>query len=510
MASDAVGQERISRVVGYKIKKGNFQTSGPNLPQRVLMFVEANDANQATLTTAGFPKKEVTTLRQVGDTYGYGSPAYQGARILLPIYGDGLGGIPLVVIPVAAAVGAVAKVLTITITGNATSGGTHFIKICGRTAIDGSTFAVNISSGDTPTIIAQKYADAINAVLGAIVIATNALGVVTLTAKWKGLTSNAITATVDTGDSTLGVTYAYAAPTAGAGTPDLAASLAKVGEEWYTFVLNSFGTVSSIMDSLEQFNGIPLDQNPTGRYAATTWKPFVAVTGTTADDPSSISDARPANDTIAFAPAPLSLNLPVEIAASYILLAAVRAQNTPHLDIGGLSLPDITIPSDSNIGSMAIYTNRDAIAKKGCSTVSLASGAYQVQDFITTYHPAGENPPQYRYVRNLQLDFNVRFSYLVKEAEIVVDKAIVGDLDTVAVSGFVSPKQWKQGVRALIKDLISRALVTDADFSNSSIVVNISTSNPDRFETFFRYKRTGVARISSTTAEAGFNFGTIN
>jgi hypothetical protein len=43
-----------------------------------------------------------------------------------------------------------------------------------------------------------------------------------------------------------------------------------------------------------------------------------------------------------------------------------------------------------------------------------------------------------------------------------------------------------------------------------SIEVAISTTNPDRLETFFRYKRSGVARISSTVAEAGFNFGTLN
>ena len=42
-----------------------------------------------------------------------------------------------------------------------------------------------------------------------------------------------------------------------------------------------------------------------------------------------------------------------------------------------------------------------------------------------------------------------------------------------------------------------------------SITVGLSTLNPDRLETFFKYKRTGVARISSTTAQAGFNFGTI-
>ena len=40
-----------------------------------------------------------------------------------------------------------------------------------------------------------------------------------------------------------------------------------------------------------------------------------------------------------------------------------------------------------------------------------------------------------------------------------------------------------------------------------SLLVELSSSNPDRLETSFRYKRTGFLRISSTTMEAGFNFG---
>lgn len=508
MASDAVGQERISRVVGYKIKKGNFQESSPNLPQRILIFGEANDANQAALTTAGFPKLQITTLKQAGDTYGYGSPIYQAARILLPVSGDGVGGIPVVVIPQAAAGGAAAKVMTITVTNNASGGGTHYVKISGRTAIDGSTFAINVAAADTPTIVAQKIADSINAVLGSTVSATNALGVVTITSKWKGLTAQGISVSVDTGDSALGLAYAYATTTPGTGTPDLTTSLAKIGDEWFTWVLNSYGTVSTTMDLLEAYNGIPLDVSPTGRYGGTTWKPFIAVTGSVADDPSSITDARSANLTIAIAPAPLSLGLPLEAAANAILLAATTAQNTPHLDIGGQSYRDMPTPID--IGSMAVYNTRDAIAKKGCSTVALVAGAYQMQDFVTTYHPNGENPPQYRYCRNLQLDFNVRYSYLLREVINVLDHVIAKDTDTVAVDTFVKPKQWKQEVRALADDLVARALVADVDFMKDSITVTISTSNPDRFETFFRYKRTGVARISATTGEAGFNFGTVN
>ena len=58
-----------------------------------------------------------------------------------------------------------------------------------------------------------------------------------------------------------------------------------------------------------------------------------------------------------------------------------------------------------------------------------------------------------------------------------------------------------------VPDLSSRGLIVDTDFSTESTTVGISSTNPDRFETFFGYKRSGFGRVISTTAEAGFNFG---
>jgi hypothetical protein len=158
---------------------------------------------------------------------------------------------------------------------------------------------------------------------------------------------------------------------------------------------------------------------------------------------------------------------------------------------------------------MASYDGRDAIVQKGCSTVDLVAGRYQVQDFVTTYHPDGELPPQFRYCRNLMLDFNVRFGYFLLEQINVVDHAIAADGDIVNANKVIKPKQWKQVIDKYAEDLGRRALIADVPFMQDSIEVNISTTNPDRLETKFKYKRTGVARISSTTAEAGFNFGTV-
>lgn len=505
MSSDAVGQDRISRVVGYKIKKGNFRQTSPNLPQRIAVLAEANEANQATLDLT---PKEITSAQQAGLLYGYGSPIHMIMRILRPIGSDGVAGVPVYVYPQAKAVGAAAKVLTIEPSGTATGNGTHTLKIGGRLGVDGTFYDINIEDGDTVADITAKIEDAINAVLGSPVTATSDDYAVDVTSKWNGLTANDLTIEVETGDDDLGLTYAVSSTASGSGTPSIQAALELFLNSWNTIVVNSYGTVSSVMTLLENFNGIPSPENPTGRYQGVVMKPFIAITGSVSDDPSAITDARLDDVTIAIAPAPGSAGLPLEAAANMCVLFAVVSENTPHLDVCGKSYPDM--PTPDTIGSMAVYNNRDLIVKKGCSTVDLVAGRYVVQDFVTTYHPVGEVPPQFRYSRNLMLDFNVRYGYYLLELINVVDHVIANDTDIVNASNVVKPKQWKQIVGAYADDLVNRGLVVDALFMQNSITVSISSVNPDRLETFFRYKRSGVARIASTDAEAGFNFGTLN
>lgn len=500
----AVGTERVSKVVGYLLQKGNFAESSPNLPQRIEILAEANTANQSGLVTDAV---QITSAQQAGALYGYGSPIHQIMRILRPVNGGGsIGGIPTYVRAQAEASGAAAKVLSVTVTGTATASGTHTLCINGRTGLDGVFYDINIVSGDTATAIATKIAAAINAVLGCPMSATSASAVVTATAKWAGLTSDACSITVQTNGASLGVTYAVANVTDGSGTPSIASALTAIGAAWSTIVINSYGTVSAVMTSLEQFNGVPSD-TPTGRYTGTIMKPFIALTGSTADDPTSVTDSRKAQVTLAICPAPGSAGLPMEAAANMACLFARVSQDTPHLDVSGKAYPDMPVPTSNNIGSMASYENRDAFVKKGCSTVDLIAGQYTVQDFVTTYHPDGETPPQFRYCRNLMLDFNIRYGYYLLEQQYVVDHAIANDNDTVEATNIVKPKSWKGVVANYAEDLARRALVADAPFMQGSISVNISSTNPDRLETFFRYKRTGYGRISSTTAEAGFNFG---
>jgi phage tail sheath gpL-like len=504
MASTAIDLSRVSRVIGYLLSKGDFREVSPNLPMRIALFGEANEDNQSGLDVN--TPVQVTSAKQAGELFGYGSPLYNMMRILKPVSGDGIGGIPIYVYPQAKPAGGSQKIVRIIPTGVATGNGTHTVKINGRGSVDGQSYDISIVTGDTAGTISEKITNAIAAVLGAPVTATDLDYEVRLKTKWAGKSANQLTVSVETNNNALGITYAVQNHTSGAGIQSVANALSLFQNVWNTIVVNPYGLESSILSALEVFNGKADPENPTGRYAARIMKPFVAITGTTSDDPSATTDAHGEEMTNLVGVCPNSSGWDFEAAANWAYLIAIQAQNNPEGDIAGQYLPDM--PAPSSLGSMANYDNRDAIVKKGCCTVELVSSRYQVQDAVLTYHPAGEVPPQYRFVRNLLgVDFNVYYSYLLKQEANVIDHVIAADDDPINVDKFIKPKQWKQIVQGLAEELATRGLITDVAFMKDSVDVGLNTSNPDRLDTFFRYKRTGIARIAATTAEAGFSFG---
>lgn len=508
MISDALDVNLISAIVGYKLAKGDFSTSSPNLPQTVCVFSEANTANQSNLDLT---PTQFTNAVDAANKYGYGSPIHQIMRILFPFSGGGCK-VPVFVYPQAEPGGATSKKLKIVITGNATANGTHYIVLNGRKSIDGVAYAVNIVSGDTPTIIAGKISDAVNAVLGAPAIGTVVVADAVLESKWNGLTADSMNVSIDTNGTSLGVTYAITSTQAGAGTPTVTSQLNNFGSKWNTIVINGYGTHGLTMAAFESFNGIPDPVNPTGRYAADKMVPFICLTGSVADNDSATTDAKKDDVTIAICPAPLSKGMQYEAAANMAILFANNSSNTPELHIINQSYPDMPIPADGNIGTMMVYANRDVYVKKGNTTVDIQSNKYVVKDFVTTYHKSGENPPQFRYCRDLMVDFNARYSYLLLENRYVVGKVIVGDNDPVTNNpNTIRPKQWKAILaEKYFKDMADRAMFTDVPFSVSSMQVGIGVTNPNRFETAYNYKRSGGALVVSTTASGGFSFGSIN
>lgn len=501
MASNAVSSNAVSTVVGVLLNKGNFSETTRNLPQSIAILAEANDANQSGLSTA---PSTVTSIKQVATAYGYGSPIYNAYRILA---NAGVA-IPVTVYPQAAAVGAVAKVITVTTTGTATANGTIYLKINGRKVLDGGNYAVNIVTGDTPTIISGKMRAAVAGVLGSTVIGTGTTTAI-FTAKWAGLTSNEINITFDLNGSNTGCTFAAANTTAGSGTPSVSASLAMFGGNWQTFVINGYGLVDAAMTEFENFNGIPDPTTPTGRYAPTTWKPFICLSGTLLDDPRSLTsaNARVNNVTITACPAPLSLGLSIEAAANRAVKEANQFQNLPEGDIIDEPYVDMPAAADGSIPQMTDYAFRQSCVLAGCSTVDYVGGRYIMKDCVTTYAPDGELPPYYRWVRDLNVYFNFEYGYRLLCVNKIKNRTIINDNDVSSSTNIIKPKMFKADISAYVADCINRALVVDQAFTDKSIVVEINSDNPNRLDATFNIKISGISRIIATTITGGFNTG---
>lgn len=505
--SDAVDLTRISRVVGYKITKGNFNEVTPNLPQRIAVLAEANTANQGTLDLTPV---EIINVKQAADLYGYGSPLYNIMRILKPSTGGGVGGIPVIAYPQAVAAAAAAATFDITPTGTATGNATHTVLVSGREGVDGQRYDFNIVTGDNVAAITAKITDIVNGVLASTVTATDNTTKATFEAKWKGLTSNSINVEILTNDKPFGISYAVVGVVAGSATPAVTTALNLFGSDWNTIVVNSYGKVASVLTELEDFNGIPDPDTPTGRYASIVVKPFLALFGCVdGTNFQNTMSSRKTQVTNTMCPAPLSRGLEMEAAANMAVLFANQSNTNPHLDVAGKSYPDMPTSTAWATTEMATYAERDFLVKNGVTTVDYVQERFQVQDFITSYRPDGEEPPQFRYCRNINIDLNVFFGYHLLEEIHVVDHAIAEDTDVVTVGNVVKPKQWKSVIRNYAKELGERGLIADVSFMQDSITAGLSISNPDRLETFFRYKRSGFARVLSTTAQAGFNFGTL-
>ncbi|AQV21898.1 TPA: hypothetical protein OZU43_001454 [Escherichia coli] len=151
----------------------------------------------------------------------------------------------LYVIAVPEATGAAATV-TLTVTGEATESGTVNVYV-GRTRVQAP-----VTNGDNVTTIASSIQDAINAVPTLPFTASSSAGVVTLTARHKGLCGNEIPVSLNYygfgGGEVLpaGVQIAVATGTAGTGAPVLTGAVAAMADEPFDYIGLPFNDTASV------------------------------------------------------------------------------------------------------------------------------------------------------------------------------------------------------------------------------------------------------------------------
>ena len=172
VARSRISGNNVSAALAFSLLKLANQGAQPYLPQNITIIGEAATANQPGLNTN---PATVTSRKTGAQNYGYGSPIDSALRILFPAFGGGGTNLPVRVIALPQAPGAVAKTQTITPSGTATSNGTIALSVCGREELDAQNYNVNIVIGDTPATVSAKMVAAVNAVLGCPFKGSNAV-----------------------------------------------------------------------------------------------------------------------------------------------------------------------------------------------------------------------------------------------------------------------------------------------------------------------------------------------
>lgn len=284
---------------------------------------------------------------------------------------------------------------TVTITGPATAAGTIALYIAGQRV------TVPVASGDAATAIATAIAAAINAATDLPVTASSTTGVVTLTARWKGLTGNDITvldsfAGTNGGEAVpAGVGLAYSGSnllTGGTTNPVLTTgAIAAMGDDEYDYVIHPYTDSTSLDAFATELN------NTTGRWAYSRQvygHAYTALRGSLSALTTAGALRNDAHHTIAA----IDVDTPnpaYEYAAAYgganaVCLNADSGRPTQTTPLTGMLIP--------RAGKKFVLTERQSLLNYGIATSVVSGGALRVERAITTYQKNAFGNPDPSYL----------------------------------------------------------------------------------------------------------------
>lgn len=330
----------------------------PSNLRRVLIVAQMLAAGTAVANQA----VQVFDAETAATLFGRGSQAHRMVKAAIKANPY----LQLYVLPVADSGTGVAATATLTYTGPATAGGSTTVKIGGMDLV------VPVANGDSATAIATAVVAVINGTgkdLG--VTAANAAGVVTLTARNKGLVGNSVplAATADA----VGTTVAVVAFSGGLNDPDLAAPLAAVqqgGHEILVVPYQANAPLVQLRTHLAFVSG-PMEQRRAIGIYGTNGTLSAATTlagGLNAERLNHVF--LPGTNT----PAP-------ELAAAYA--AVVAGEEDPAKPLNTLELVGIAVPP---VASQLTRTEQESCLNNGVTPLEVGPGnRVQIVRAITTY-----------------------------------------------------------------------------------------------------------------------------
>lgn len=370
---------------------------------------------------------------------------------------------------------------TLTLSGTAQAAGTLSLYV-GIVMVQ-----AQVSTSDTAAVVATTLAAAITANPDLPVTATVETGVITLTARHKGLTGNDIPlmlnyhGTVGGENTPEGINVAITAMAGGTGVPNLDLSIAAMGDEPFDFIGSPFSDATSL-------EALKLEMNDgSGRwsYARQLYgHVYTAKKG-------SLSDL------VAFGDTQNNQHITVagyevdnqtagdELAALRTARNAVFIRNDPARPT---QTGELTGALPALAGSRFTLTEQQSLLSHGIATAYAESGVLRIQRDITTYQKN-----QYGVADNSYLDSETLHTsaYVIRQLKSVItskyprhklanDGTRFGEGQAI-----VTPAVIKGEMCAIYRRMERAGIVENFELFKQHLIVERNASNPNRLDVLF-------------------------
>lgn len=483
----------------YKAALGANVGLAELLEQKIAIFAEGDTDNQTEIAANGGMLTPLTS-KEVAVVAGYGSPAHLAAMMLF----DNLS------VDVEVKFFFVPESGTGTVTGWELAGTGSAITTTGTLVlnINGELVSIGMTKDDTLAEVLANIKSAINANVNLpceVLTAAPTIDI-DITSKWKGQSSAELAVSVYSDDSA-GITWALT-KTAGTGEVIPTTELNKLLNDWYPHVLNCLGNGASnaILDEFEDFNGTPAGMN--GKYAPENWTPFIAWTGTEEEvlaTLTGVTSTRLDKNTNNYVPTPNAQNFTFLTAAETLGVFVKKSNGDPKQDIVDDVMLYAIPPVDKDVGDIINYEFRDELVDNGCSTTNFKNDSYYAGDMLTTYMPAGEIDPIFKYVRDNMIIFNIINQFKAFNARQKNKTIAPNALPSISIT---SPALYRAGIlNEIIKPFVELGYIADFDYAKEHLDVGINPSNSGRFDVLSPNLITSLLRIVANEIQVNKYYG---
>jgi len=370
---------------------------------------------------------------------------------------------------------------TVTLTGNAQASGTVSLYI-GADRVQAA-----VVTGDTPATVAATLATTINADADLPVTAAAAAGVVTLTARHKGLTGNSIPlalnyyGTVGSETTPDGVNVAISAMAGGTGSPSLAATVAAMGDEPFDFIGMPFSDSASLATLALEMN----DSSGRWGYARQLYgHVYTAKVGT-------LSELVAFGDTMNNQHITVAGYEPAVQTSADELVALRTARNAVFIRTDPArptQTGELTGALPAPAGSRFTLTEQQSLLKHGIATAYAESGVLRIQRDITTYQKNAYGVADNSYLDSETLHTS---AYVIRQLKgIITSKYPRHKLANDGTrfgpgQAIVTPAVLKGEMCASYRTMERAGIVENFDLFKQHLVVERNVSDPTRVDVLF-------------------------